>query len=181
LGAAALALLMTGGIGRADGPPAVGPSGPCCAAEGCCAADGCKVCQPVQRMKTVVTRVYDDKCDDFCVCRPTFLGGLFNLQEAIAKDCGYYTGNCDGSCGCSGVCGRPHVKKFLLIRNREHEECERKCEIPGQADSAGPGRASGIPIAAPSERPEPRTPRLEPRQGPIQGNEPGTNFPGSGK
>ena len=153
LGAAALVLLVSGGIGLADGPAPIGPSGPCCAAEGCYAADGCKVCQPVQRIKKVLKRVYDDKCDDFCVCRPTFLGGLFNLQEAIAKDRGCYEGNC---CGCCKTCGQPRVKKFLLIRNREHEECEIKCEIAGQE------RAPATPKAAPSERPEPRTPRLNP-------------------
>jgi hypothetical protein len=192
LSVAALVLVAAGGIGLADGPVQVGPGGPCCAAEGGCAADGCcqeKMCVPTPIKKKIVLRHYGEKCEDFCVCRPTFLGGLFNLQEALEKDRYLYVGRgiCDqpccegGGCGCGGNCGRPRVKKFLLIHNREHTECEIKCQIPGQADLAGPGRASGIPVAAPSERPFPATRRLEPQRGPIQGNEPGTNLPGPGK
>ncbi len=154
LGAAALVLLISGGVGFADGPIEVGPS---CAADGGCAAGCCKTCQPVQRIVKVTKRVYGEKCEEFCVCKPTFLGGLFNLREAIAKDNGAYQGNC---CGC-GVCGQPHTKKYLVIRNRVHEECQQKCEIPGQA---GPG----VVVASPgSVADEPTTPALNPNQGPI--------------
>jgi hypothetical protein len=197
LGAAALVLLLSGGIGRADGPLPAGPDSPgcgadgACAADGCCAAQGCKMCVPTPANKVVVLRHYGEKCEDFCVCKPTFLGGLFNLREALEKDRYQYVGRgpgdmpcgeCGecGGCGCGGNCGNPYVKKFLLIYAREHTECEVKCQIPGEPESAGRA-AAGIPVAAPSQRPFPAPRSLEPQRGPIIGNEPGTNLPGPAK
>jgi hypothetical protein len=174
-GAAALVLLTTGGIGFADGPAPVGPAGPYCA-EGGCAAEGCcqeKCCVPAPVKKKVVLRHYGVKCEDFCLCKPTFLGGLFNLQEALEKDRDLYVGRgpCDkeceeGCCGCCTNCGYPRVKKYLLIHIREHSECEIKCQSPDQLAAAavaeGPAKAPATPKAASGEFPEPRTPGLNP-------------------
>lgn len=185
LGAAALVLLVSGGISRADGPIPVGPAGPYCAAEsgcatdGCCAAEGCcKSCIPAPVTKKVTLRHYGVKCEDFCLCRPSFLGGLINIQEAREKDRDLYVGRgpCDQPCGeCGGCdscgnCGRPHVKKYLLIHLRTHEECEIKCQTPEEIAAAeaakgpakAPAKAPATPKAAPGENPEPRTPRLDP-------------------
>jgi hypothetical protein len=176
LGAAALALLVYGDVGRADGPVMVGPGGPCCAAEGCCAPGGCcaaegccKTCVPTPTEKKVVLRHYGEKCEDFCVCKPTCLGGLFNLHEGLQKDYDRYIGRgpgdqpCDegGGCGCGKACGNPHVKKFLVIHSRVHTECEMTCQIPGQ------GPAEGIVVASPGQYPGPRTPGLNPNRGVI--------------
>jgi hypothetical protein len=167
LGAAALALLMTGGIGRADGPPAVGPSGPCCAVDGgcavdgACAVDGCcqeKMCVPTPTKKKVVLRHYDDKCEDFCVCKPTFLGGFINLREALEKDRNLYVGrgpcdqNCDecGGCGCCGNCGCPRVKKYLLIKLRTHEECPNTCQIAPSVCEGAPAVVPAAPAVVPA-------------------------------
>jgi hypothetical protein len=172
LSAAALIVLVFGGIGLADGPAPVGPSGPCRSADGCCAAEGCcqeKVCVPTPVKKKVVLRHYGEKCEAFCVCKPTFLGGLFNLQEALEKDRYLYVGRgpCDqecqdAGCGCCGNCGHPRVKKYLLIKLRTHEECEIKCQIPGQDAAPGLAAAPGTPRVAPGEFPQPRAPGLNP-------------------
>jgi hypothetical protein len=182
LGAAALVLLVSGGIGLADGPVTVGPAGPCCGTDGACAAEGCcKTCVPTPTNKKVTLRHYGETCEDFCVCKPTFLGGLFNLREGLQKDHDRYIGRgpgdqpCGecGGCGCGGNCGSPYVKKFLLIHIREHNEGEMKCQIPGQRP------AVGIVTAAPDQYPGPRTPRLDPSNGIPSGpsGTPGTGFP----
>lgn len=157
--AAALVLLACGGVSFADGPIEVGPGGACCTAAGGCAVGGCatgccKTCQSVQHIVKVKKRVYGEKCEDFCLCHPTLFGGLFNLQEALAKDRGCYQGNC---CGC-GSCAGPYTKKYLLIHIREHEECQQKCEIPSQECATGVIVAPGI-VAV-----EPMTPKLNPYQ-----------------
>jgi hypothetical protein len=167
LGAAALVLLMSGGIGLADGPAPVGPSGPCCGAEGACAAEGCcKTCVPTPTNTKVILRHYGETCEDFCVCKPTFLGGLFNLRDGLQKDHDRYIGRGPGDqpcgeCGgsdCCGNCGNPRVKKFLVIHIREHTECQMKCQIPGQRP------AVGIIVASPGQYPGPRTPALNPNR-----------------
>jgi hypothetical protein len=170
LGVAALVLLASSGIGRADGPVPVGPAGPCCAAEGCCQE---KMCIPSPVQKKVTLRHYGVKCEDFCLCKPTFLGGLFNLHEALEKDRDLYVGRgpCDqpcsecGGCDSCGNCGCPHVKKFLLIHLRTHEECEIKCQSPDEIAAAQSAKAPAAPVtpkAASGEYPQPRTPRLDP-------------------
>jgi hypothetical protein len=176
LGAAALALLASGGLVRADGPVMVGPSGPCCAAGAGGPAEGCcKSCISAPVQKKVVLRHYGVKSEDFCVCKPTFLGGLFNLQEALEKDRNLYVGRgpCDQECGecggCCGNCGTPRVKKYLVIHIREHNECEMKCQTPEQIAAVEAARPPAAPLkvletpkAAPSENPQPRTPQLDP-------------------
>ena len=201
LGAAALALLL-GGVARADGPAPAGPAGPCCAAEacgapaGCCAAEGCcPTCTPAPVTRKVVLRHYSDKCEDFCLCRPTFLGGLLNVWEAREKDRDLYVGRgpgdkpcCEGECGCCAgctECGRIHYKKFLLIHNREHSECEMQCQSPDQLAAAarggsvgGPANAPGTPRVSPRESAdEPRTPGLNPQNGLPNGPSGGQNGP----
>ncbi len=73
----------------------------------------CKVCQPVSEVKKVPVRVYTSVCDDFCLLRPSFLGGLFCNQDCA---------------GCKDArCGPVHTKKFLVVKIRTHEECVTKC------------------------------------------------------
>ncbi len=181
LGAAALVLLASCGIVVADGPVMVGPGGAKrateggCAAESCCPTEGCcKSCIPTPVPKKVTLRHYGVKCEDFCLCKPTFLGGLLNIQEARQKDydlyqgrgpCDQPCGECGGECGCCTNCGSPRIKKYLLIHNRVHEECEVKCMSPDQIaamEPAKPAAAPGTPKAAPGENPQPRTPGLDP-------------------
>ncbi|HBI42397.1 MAG TPA: hypothetical protein DDY78_05990, partial [Planctomycetales bacterium] len=101
-----------------------------------------------------------------------------NLHESLEKDRNLYVGRgpcdqtCDegGGCGCCGNCGRPRVKKYLLIKLRTHEECEIKCQTVEEVAAAeaakgpakAPAKAPATPKAAPGESPEPRTPRLDP-------------------
>ena len=153
--AAALCLLAAAQLASAADAPGVVDAG--CAPVNCCPAACCpqKVCQSVPDTKKIVKRVYDDKCDDFCLCRPRLGGGFFNLQEAIAKDRG-----CDASCGACESCGNcscPRVKKFLLIRNREHEECGTKCVVVEQAcPAAEPCVQYGVPAAPVGVPPMPK-------------------------
>jgi hypothetical protein len=75
-----------------------------------------------------------------------------------------------------------------VIHSREHTECEMKCQIPGQGPAVGivhtaagehpgpvtprlnpnrgvivePSGPTVVPQAAPTERPQPRTPGLDP-------------------
>jgi hypothetical protein len=171
--AAALCLLAARFSVAADAPVIVdagcAPQVNCCPQVSCCPATCCpeKVCQSVPDTKKVVKRVYGDKCEDFCLCRPTLFGGLFNLQEAIAKDRG-----CDASCGacesCAcGSCGNPHVKKYLLIHNREHEECATKCVVVEQGCPAAPCADYGVPtasvVAPPMPMPKASTESAAPR------------------
>jgi hypothetical protein len=73
----------------------------------------CKVCQPVTETKKVATRVYTKSCEDFCLPRCSFLGGLFCRS------------NCDE---CKELkCGPVRTKKYLVVKIRTHEECVTKC------------------------------------------------------
>ncbi len=84
-------------------------------------ADDCchKVCRPVVATKTISTRVYDDVCEDFCLCKPSFFSSLSG-HKACCSD--------DRDCGCAS-CGKPRTRKYLVVRNRHHEECQNKCVV----------------------------------------------------
>jgi hypothetical protein len=78
------------------------------------AGDGeCKVCQPVTETKKVSKRVYTSVCEDFCLPRCSFLGGLIGHS-----DCG----ECKDA-----KCGPVHAKKYLVVKIRTTEECVTKC------------------------------------------------------
>ena len=72
----------------------------------------CKVCQPTTEMKKVSKRVYSSVREDFCLPRPSFLGGL------IGSDCEAYK---------EAKCGPVRTKKYLVVKIRTHEECGTKC------------------------------------------------------
>ena len=94
--------------------PVPGVGCPCPCPEPC----GEKVCRPILEKKTVVTRVYDDKCEDFCYPRCGFLG-LF----------GGCCGGCDGDCGPDHKCGHVHTKKALIVKQRKCDEMVPKCVV----------------------------------------------------
>jgi hypothetical protein len=96
---ATVLLLGLAWVAFADGPEA-----------GCC-PDGCgeKVCRSVVETKTVTKRVYSEVCEDFCV--PRCLG------------CAIWGGDCDGNC-----C-KLQTRKYLVVKQRKHEECVNKCVV----------------------------------------------------
>lgn len=100
--------------------------------EGC----DCKVCRPATETKKVATRVYTKSCEDFCLPRCSFLGGLFCRSK------------CDD---CKDTkCGPVHTKKYLVVKFRTHEECVTKCAVR----PACPAPAATPPVKTPlSPRP----------------------------
>lgn len=88
----------------------------------------CKVCQPVTEKKKVSKRVYSSVCEDFCLPRCTFLGGLMGSCEECKE----------------ARCGPVHTKKYLVVKIRTHEECVTKC-VPKPA--CEPAATSVQPVA----------------------------------
>ena len=91
---------------------------------------GCKVCCPVTEMKKVTKRVYSDTCEDFCLPRSSFLGGLFHKDCAECKE---------------ASCGKVRTKKYLVVKIRTHEECITKC-VPTPSGAAPAPAAVPLPV-----------------------------------
>jgi hypothetical protein len=92
----------------------------------CPDACGEKVCRPKVEKKTVVKRVYDDSCEDYCYPKcPRFslLGHLFGggcCEDACGDGCG------EGGCA---KCGCVRTKKYLVVKQCKHDECVTKCVV----------------------------------------------------
>ena len=124
---------------------ACGPGG-CGHDHGCC-REG--VCVPIMKTKKVEKRCYTDTCEQFCLPR---CGGLF----------GGHCGGCDhGACehgACDHVacdkqeachqCGHVCVKKYLIVKVKEQEECVPACKFEKQACAAPCGEPAGQPAPA---------------------------------
>src|SRR5262249_50924345 len=95
-----------------------------------CCTDGCcrKVCRPTTETKQVTTRCYDDTCEDFCLPRCSLIGGLFHHRSC----CG------DSGGGCASCEHHVRTRKFLIVRERTHEECVNKCVVEHEAPCAAP-------------------------------------------
>jgi hypothetical protein len=103
-------------------------------------ADGCapaceptclkKVCVPESAVRTTDRRVYGEACEDFCVPKCSFFGGLSGFGRHRHDDCGAC--GSDGCCA-SGSCAscERHVrqKKYLVVRIKHDEECYTKCNV----------------------------------------------------
>jgi hypothetical protein len=96
---------------------------------------GCpdKVCQPKVETKSVITRCYDDVCEDFCYPRCAFFSFF---------GCGC-CGGCDSGCP-DGKCDRLRTKKILVVKLRKHDECVHTC-VP---EPICPAPACGVPAPA---------------------------------
>jgi hypothetical protein len=75
-----------------------------------------KVCQPKVETKSVVTRCYDDVCEDFCYPRCS----CFSLFG------GHGCSDCEGGCP-DGKCDKLRTKKILVVKLRKHDECVHTC------------------------------------------------------
>jgi hypothetical protein len=132
LGLAAATLAVAGLSGTT---PAQDPGGPEC---------GAKVCRPVCETKTVTTKCYSAKCEEFCLppCSP--LGWLFG--------------------GCS-ECGRVRTKRLLVVKLQKSEEQVTKCVPVADCAAAGCAPAVAAPVNAtwPPQAPVNVTPGTSPR------------------
>jgi hypothetical protein len=91
----------------------------CCSAvhSGCC-DDGCrKVCRPTVEPKDVAKRVYSSDCEDFCLPKCPLLGKLFGGSDCCCADAACHD------------CGKPRMRKYLVVHIRHHEECVPKCQV----------------------------------------------------
>jgi hypothetical protein len=127
---------------------ACGPGG-CGHDHGCC-REG--VCVPIMKTKQVEKRCYTDTCEQFCLPR---CGGLF----------GGHCGGCDhGGCdhgACDHVacdkqeachqCGHVCVKKYLIVKIKQQEECVPACKVEHQACAAPCGEPAGTIQPAPAK------------------------------
>src|SRR5262249_42716647 len=75
-----------------------------------------KECVPVQGTKSVTTRVYTDRCEDFCLPKCSFFGH-------------HHHGDCGDGCTSCGKCGHVRSRKDLYVKLRKCDECEHKCEV----------------------------------------------------
>jgi hypothetical protein len=107
---------------RADEPVVViQAGGQSCGQGGCCRDRGCDhegVCVPITQTKKVEKRCYTDKCEQFCLPR---CGGLFS------GGCGGCGDGCDhGACH---ECGHVCVKKYLIVKIKQEEQCVPACKV----------------------------------------------------
>jgi hypothetical protein len=138
--AAAVGVLGITAIASAADNPVVASG---CGADACCN----KICKSVVEQKKVTKRVYDDSCEDFCLPKCSLFGCFFG-HSSCSDDC--------------GKCGHVKTSKFLLIRNREHEECVRKCIVVNEPCCVP--TCSPAPVVQPaSAAPAPRTPTGAPQ------------------
>jgi hypothetical protein len=107
-----------------------------------CPECGPKVCRPVCETKTVTTKCYSSKCEEFCMppCSP--LGWLFGGAE----------------------CGSVRTKRLLVVRLQKSEVQVTKC-VPVAECATG-----GVPMTGSSTGAAPMLPPI-PSSGPYPGRQ----------
>jgi hypothetical protein len=124
LGLAAAILAVAGLNGTT---PAQDPVGPDC---------GPKVCRPVCETKTVTTKCYSDKCEEFCLSPCSPLSCLFG--------------------GCAD-CGRVRTKKLLVVKLQKSEVQVTKCVPTAECAGATCAPAGAAVVTGPAPVTAPAT------------------------
>ena len=117
---------------------------------GCC-REG--VCVPITQTKKVEKRCYTDTCEQFCLPKCGSLLGLFGGHGGCGgcgQSCDH--GACDHGQACDHgaachQCGHVCVKKYLIVKIKQEEQCVPACKVEHEACAA--------PCAAPAETIQP--------------------------
>lgn len=155
-----------------------------CGAPNCCAHCGCKApcrqvrCQIICDYTEVEIKCWDVKCEDYCLPIPVLgscLGGKKSCDPCRSSGCEVGCGSSCGSCAqgrcCGGkcepavTCGKPRVKKKLMLRIVKVKKPVYKCVTnylcggcEADSQSVVPQGSAPAPAAAPAPKVAPLPP-----------------------
>ncbi len=178
----ALLLAMTACLAMAVPSLAGGASaaGPCLGTSGSCGGCGCHApckqvtCQIICDYEEVKIKCWDVKCEDYCLPIPVLgscLGGRKSCERCSSgcnKGCGPLNDRCGcGKCEPAVTCGKPRVKKRLMLRTiivkKPVYKCVTRylcdgCEVDTQVVAPQESAPAPAPAPAPKAAAVPKVP-----------------------